>query len=159
MAITFISAPHAPWDFVSAGVHALSLKEFEKVFVFNPHRRKQFLGLIRALNNLKVAGCSTVFIDGSYVTQKPLPGDYDACWDITNIDATKLDPIFGDFDNDRASQKQKYEGEFFPASWGADTQGTKYLDFFQIEKHSGAKKGIIMLDLSDDELSKFGGSQ
>jgi hypothetical protein len=159
MAITFVSVPLAPWDIVSTGIHLLTLTEFKEIFAFNPHRRNQFNGLITALKDLKYAGCSTVFIDGSYVTKKPLPGDYDACWDTNNIDMSKLDPAFRDFSNGRASQKEKYEGEFFPALANADATGTKYLDFFQVEKHSGNKKGIICLDLSSDEIDQFGDAQ
>lgn len=150
MPINFISLPQVPWAVVEEGIHPVSIDEFKEVFVFNPHRRKQFEGLLTAIKVLKDAGCSKLYIDGSYATKKPIPDDYDACWDINNVDPTKLDPVFGDFTDGRASQKSKYEGEFFPAQIAADHAGTPYLDFFQQEKHSGGKKGIIQLDLTDD---------
>ena len=37
-------------------------------------------GLGAALENLKNAGCGTVYINGSFVTNKVVPNDYDACW-------------------------------------------------------------------------------
>ncbi|EOX3949973.1 hypothetical protein ACNUCD_004976 [Vibrio alginolyticus] len=118
--------------------------------MFNPHRRKQFDGLIDAMKALKQAGCSKIYIDGSYVTKKPTPGDYDACWDAGNVDPSKLDAVFLDFSDGRASQKAKYEGEFFPAHCFADNKQTPYTEFFQQEKHSGCRKGIVLLELSDE---------
>lgn len=156
MTIPFISIPGAPWDVLVAGIHQISLAEFQLLFVFNPHRETQFKGLINALKALKKAGCARVYIDGSYVTKKPLPGDYDACWDHLDVDPSKLDPVFFDFDNMRANQKSKYEGEFFIAGTPADGAGTIFLDFFQIEKHSGQPKGIVLIDLNKEDLELIG---
>ncbi|MGI2228253.1 DUF6932 family protein [Shewanella frigidimarina] len=150
MSVTFIDLPKAPWPVLKEGIHTLSIEEFRDIFVFNPHRRKQFYGLLDAIESLKQAGCSNLYIDGSYVTQKPLPGDYDACWDASNVDIDKLDSVFLEFENGRKAQKQRYEGEFFPAHWPADrTRTTSYLSFFQREKHSGSQKGIVLLKLDD----------
>ena len=60
------------------------------------------------------AGCRTVYIDGSFVTSKSEPGDYDACWDIDGVNVEALDLVFLDFSGRRAAQKRKYFGEFFP---------------------------------------------
>ena len=35
-----------------------------------------------------------VYVDGSFVTEKETPGDFDACWEMDGIDPIKLDPIF-----------------------------------------------------------------
>ena len=42
-------------------------------------------GLRAALVNLKGAGCQTAYINGSFVTRKELPNDYDACWEETAL--------------------------------------------------------------------------
>ncbi|MFM2667154.1 hypothetical protein AAFX24_20405 [Vibrio mediterranei] len=149
MPVNFIDIPLAPWAVLQEGIHNLSLDEFEELFVFNPHRRKQFYGLVEAMKALKYAGCSRLYIDGSYVTKKPYPGDYDACWDVDNVQRDRLDDVFLEFSNGRAQQKEKYEGEFFPAQWNADNKPTRYIDFFQKEKHSGGQKGIVLLNLED----------
>lgn len=147
MSIRFVDYPLAPWPVLEEGIHKLGLEEFREIFVFNPHRRKQYEGLLDAMKALKQAGCTKVYIDGSYVTRKPLPGDYDACWDAIGVDQAKLDTVFLDFSNGRQSQKTKFEGEFFPAQCFADSQQTPYTEFFQREKHSGEKKGIVLLEL------------
>ena len=62
-------------------------------------------------------------------------------------DLDKLDPVLLAFDDRRAAQKAKFGGEFFPAGWPADERERVFLNFFQIDKDTGAKKGIVSLDL------------
>ena len=38
-------------------------------------------GLKAALENLRNAGCRTTYINGSFVTRKAIPNDYDVCWE------------------------------------------------------------------------------
>ena len=104
-------------------------------------------GLRAALVNLKGAGCQTAYINGSFVTRKELPNDYDACWEETGVDPEALDPVLLTFDPGRAMQKAKYMGELFPASIVADTAGLSFLEFFQTDKDTGRPKGIIAIDL------------
>lgn len=143
----------APWKVLPEGIYKLSVKEFIAFFVYNPTRRKQFTGLLKALSNLKRAGCTTVYIDGSFVTGKPEPGDYDACWDPSGVDPNKLDPVFLEFSEGRKNQKKKYFGEFFPSIAKAEraTERT-FVEFFQVEKFTGERKGIVVIDLEAENL-------
>lgn len=154
-----ISLAGAPWKVLPEGIHQATLDEVEAYFAYNATRRHQFEGLVRALTSLKSAGVLQVFLDGSFVTGKPIPGDYDACWDPTNVDIAFLDPVFLDFANKRARQKTKYLGEFFLASHNAIQGGPTFLDFFQQEKHTGLKKGIILIDLSTELSDEKGGER
>jgi hypothetical protein len=80
------------------------------------------------------------------VTEKIAPNDFDGCWDAVNVIGTLLDPVLLDFSNGRAAQKLKYRGEMFVS--GALNAGTEtFLDFFQREKATGAAKGIVRIDL------------
>ncbi|MEX0964832.1 MAG: hypothetical protein WDZ52_12405 [Pseudohongiellaceae bacterium] len=137
-----------PWMVLPPGIHIASIAEIEAVFGYNSHRRKLLKGLKNALRNLQGAGCLVVFLDGSFISDKPIPSDYDGCWDHNGMDRTKLDPVLLDFSNERAAQKLKYYGEFFPAYGEADILGTSFLDFFQADKHTGTAKGIVQLDLA-----------
>lgn len=38
-------------------------------------------GLKAALENLSGADCRTAYVDGSFVTHKAIPNDYDVCWE------------------------------------------------------------------------------
>ena len=98
------------------------------------------------MENLQRAACLTAYVDGNFVSSKPEPGDFDACWEEAGVDLDRLDPVLLTFDAGRAAQKAKYGGEFFPASAGAGLGAGVFLDFFQTDKETGARKGIVALD-------------
>lgn len=130
------------------GIHLAEWDEVYVAFGTTPHRRRLLDGFRRAINALKKAGCKKVYLDGSFVTSKVTPGDFDGCWEDANVDFALLDPILLSFTNGRAAQKIKFGGELFPAGVTADTAtGSIFIDFFQIHKDTGAAKGIIAIDL------------
>ena len=129
------------------GIHWATWNEFILAFGTTPWRRRLLAGLYAGLSLLKSAGCRTAYIDGSFVTSKADPGDYDACWETAGVTGALLDPVLLIFDQGRALQKAKFLGEFFPASSMANPAGDIFLDFFQVDKHSGAPKGIVAIDV------------
>ncbi len=129
------------------GVHRADWVEVIDRLGDNPWRQRLIAGLKAALENLKGAGCRTVYIDGSFVTGKYLPNDYDACWEEDGVDPAALDPVLLTFDPGRATQKAKYMGELFPASVIAGAEGLSFLGFFQTDKETGRPKGIVAIDL------------
>jgi hypothetical protein len=130
------------------GIHLAEWDEVYAAFGTTPHRRRLLDGFRRAINGLKKAGCKRAYLDGSFVTGKVSPGDFDGCWDDAHVDFSLLDPILLTFANGRAAQKIKFGGELFPAGLAADpTSGSLFIDFFQIHKDTGAAKGIIAIDL------------
>jgi hypothetical protein len=129
------------------GVHWATWREFAERFAVSPHRRRLLAGLHRALKALRAAGCRTVYLDGSYVTSKPLPLDFDGCWDVEGVEVELLDPVLLEFDRGQAAQKAKYFGELFPAQMGEGGTGLTFLEFFQVHKETGNAKGIVAIDL------------
>jgi hypothetical protein len=119
----------------------------EAAFGQTAYRRSILAGFLQGIQQLKAAGCGTVYVDGSFVTAKPQPGDFDACWDVSGVDPNVLDPVFFDFTNHRAAQKTRFLGEFFPANLPEGNSGRTFLEFFQADKNSGDPKGIVALDL------------
>lgn len=152
MVPSFINLAGSPWPVLPAGIHVATLSEVEARFATNPGRRVQFRGLAAALENLRGAGCARAFLDGSYVTAKPRPGDFDACWDPKGVNPALLDPVLLTFDNHRAAQKAKYKGEFFPSTIPADAVGTIFIELFQVDRFTGARKGIVAIDLMADPM-------
>ncbi len=136
----------ASWNVLPPGVHDATLTEVEQRFATNKKRKALFRGLVQGCKALKAAGCSVVYLDGSFVTDKPNPKDYDVCWNPLNVDANKLDPVFLDFTNGRLKQKAKYGGEYFISSTLADG-ALIFVGYFQIDKEMGTKKGIIRIHL------------
>ena len=134
------------------GVHFTVWEEFTARFAITNHRVRLASGLHDALTIFSLAGCTRVYVDGSYVTQRTAPKDYDVAWDPGGVDLPLLrdmEPVFFDFNNQRASQKAKFFGEFFPSSAKADSAGTRFLKFFQTDKNTGKPKGIIGLDVQE----------
>lgn len=129
------------------GIHWATWGEICDRFGVNQWRRELLRGLRAALEALRSAGCQTVYVDGSFVSSKPVPGDFDACWEEAGMDLRVLDPVLLTFDAGRAAQKAKFRGELFPASVPAGSGVSIFLDFFQTDKDTGRPKGIIALDL------------
>jgi hypothetical protein len=132
------------------GIHPASWQEVQARFGTDPQRNRLILGLRRALLPLARAGCDTAYLDGSFVTSKATPDDFDACWEMNNVDISRLqleEPVLLDFSNRRAAQKVKFGGELFPAQAQANPTGALFLDFFQRDKNTGDPKGIIAIDL------------
>lgn len=144
--------PGSPWPILPPGIHLATLAEVEMRFASNPKRRVQFSGFVAALSSLRGAGCRRAFLDGSFVTAKPRPGDYDACWDPTGVDPSFLDPVLLTFENNREAQKAKYHGELFPSTIPADRAGTIFVEFFQVDRFTGAPKGIVAINLLADPM-------
>ena len=131
------------WKVLPPGVHDATLEEVESRFATSERRKRLFSGFREGVMALRKAGCRKIFLDGSFVTEKTNPGDFDVCWENIGIDDTKLDTIFIDF-NRRKEQKERFHGEFFPSHLPADGKHP-FLDFFQIDKDTEKAKGIICI--------------
>lgn len=115
-------------------------------FGTTPRRLGLLAGLEAALDALRAGGCRRAYIDGSFVTTKPNPDDFDGCWETAGVDPARLDPVLTTFDRGRRAQKAKYGGELFFVHAPADPAGTRFIDFFQRDR-SGQPKGIVALDV------------
>lgn len=130
------------------GRHPAEWPEFIVRFGQTQTRERLCEGLLDALRLLRSAGCQQAYVDGSFASAKPEPGDFDVCWDITDIDADLVPAVFFEFRDGRAAQKAQFGGEFFPAQLPEGLSGQTYLDFFQRDR-DGRPKGIIALGLED----------
>jgi len=132
------------------GIHPATWHDLEQRFGTDQHRRRLLSGVHRVLQALAAAGCSTAYIDGSFVTSKTAPSDYDGAWEMAGVDLQRLEavePVLFDFSNRRAAQKAKFFGEMFPAEFDEGNTGKAFLEFFQQDKNTGAAKGIVAIDL------------
>lgn len=75
------------------GEHEATWEELVERFGWNRRRRQLLDGLADALESLSDAGCRRVWLNGSFVTSKDEPGDFDACWDTTGVDLDAEIPI------------------------------------------------------------------
>jgi hypothetical protein len=131
------------------GVHWAEWSEIVKRYGTNVHRQRLLSGLDRGLKALKNAGCPMAYVDGSFVTDKDFPKDYDVCYETVGVTFSMLDPVFHEFANHCAAQKAKYRGEFRPAYVRAEGPPfyRLFFNFFQIDKDTGGPKGIVGIKL------------
>lgn len=133
------------------GVYWAEWEEFEERFGYNSRRALLMAGLKLAMQELQEAGCSRIYIDGSFTSSKTTPGDFDCCWEESGVNAYELKllaPTIYNFTLQRTQQKAKYKGEIFPANYSANETGTLYIDFFQFDTRANISKGIIAIDLT-----------
>ena len=138
--------PFEPTGLLPAGVHPATWPQFVEGFGTSAHRRQQLEKLEPALRLLRNAGCARVFVGGSFVPAKSEPNDVDLAWDVDGVDADALDPIFFDFDDERAAQKRRFAAEFFPAQVVEGLTGRSFLQFFQYTRDD-EPAGIVVVDL------------
>ncbi|NET86800.1 MAG: hypothetical protein F6K45_01575 [Kamptonema sp. SIO1D9] len=131
------------------GIHYCTWDELVARYDLTLQRSRLIDGLKRAIKHLQAAGCRTIYINGSFVSDKLNPNDFDACWDAEGVDMDYLKihaPSLLDFSNKRAAQKAQYRGELFPSELLADDSGLSFLELFQFDKKQNCK-GLIAIDL------------
>src|SRR6267143_6604240 len=142
-------APFGPDGDLPAGVHWATWHEIWERFGFNEYRRRILSGLKPALDSLKAAGCKVVYLDGSFVTSKLVPKDYDCCWDPGGMDLRNVDAMIRDTSpSARKKQIAKFGGEFFPSSIDESSSKKPFLEFFQTDRE-GKRKGIVAIWMED----------
>jgi hypothetical protein len=129
------------------GEHDATWDEVVERFGWNERRRRLIDGLADGLALLAEAGCRRVWLNGSFVTAKDEPGDFDACWDPEGVDLDRLAPVLMDLSGGRRAQKARFGGEFFPNVPEA-ASGLVFADFFQNERDTG-RKGIVVIDVGE----------
>ncbi len=136
-----------PRGLLPPGIHEADWPEFVQRFGQTARRVFLLAGLKEALRSLQAAGCSVVYVGGSFVTDKAEPGDFDACWSLEGVQPERLNPVLLDFSEGRAAQKAMFGGELFPAELPEGGSGRTFLTFFQTDKETGRRKGIVSLSL------------
>jgi hypothetical protein len=142
---SFVIVPNALWPLLPPGVHDATWDEISSRYGITPWRVKLLGGLRTGLDHLFGLGCPQIWLDGSFITAKPQPRDYEVVWDPRFVDGNLIDPVFLDFSVGTGPQKAKYLGEYFPSTYIEARSGKPFIEFFQKDTDSGARKGIIRL--------------
>ena len=122
-----------------AGIHEAIWPEVVARFGFNATRIRLLSGLRVALDILADAGCTRVYLGGSFVTAKVEPGDWDACYDPAGVDSTEI-PDFV-LREDRGRMKGEFGGEMYIQY----DDEFNFLSFFQGNK-GGLAVGVVAFD-------------
>lgn len=63
----------SPFMLLPPGIHMADLDTVGKRLAYNARRRELFNGLVEACKMLNRAGCHRLYLNGSFVTKKPIP--------------------------------------------------------------------------------------
>lgn len=129
------------------GIYPATWQEFIQRFAYNERRIRLAEGLLEAMSLLELAGCPTIYINGSYVTSKETPGDFDACWEITGVNLEVLDPVFLQYAQGAVRLTQRFGGQLFPYLSTSVVSSESFFEFFQRTKVTAQPKGIVVIDL------------
>lgn len=125
-----------------AGIHESDWASFVTRYGTTPRRVALLAGMQRALVSLANAGCTRVYLGGSFVTTKPEPGDWDGCFEAEGMNFFRLDKALAR--SNRLAMKDLYFGELYNAADLAIT-GQAFRDFFQSSRAS-QPVGVIALN-------------
>jgi hypothetical protein len=123
------------------GIHLSNIDEIYERFGFNEHRQNLLKGLSKAILDLKDLGFKRIYLNGSFVTHKEYPKDYDLCWEETiEVDFELFaykNPILAGLEG-QESQQKVYSGDIYPQP--------SVFNLYQKDKN-GNPKGIICLNI------------
>lgn len=92
------------------GVHDATVEEVRARFAYNPTRQKLFDAFLEVLEILQSCKSPEVHLDGSFITTKEEPSDYDMCWESTGVEPTDE---LREFLELREQRKERYLGDIF----------------------------------------------
>ena len=92
-------------------------------------------------------GCTEIYVGGSFVTDKPEPGDVDVCFDNSFMKWKAFQNNYPEFSlNEKGfyNQFKKYKSNFYPYNSYDDY----FFHFFQFSRY-GESKGLVKLNLKE----------
>ena len=127
------------------GIHAATWAEVVHRFSFTARRRALLARILPALVHLRDAGCSRVWLTGSFVRTKPNPMDVDVVWDVTGVDPDALHEMFMG-PSGLPLIKAVFGADLFPSHIVEGASNLPFVEFFQMTR-DGRPCGIVLLDL------------
>jgi hypothetical protein len=135
--------PFTENGYLPPGIWAMSWADFWERYGYNSRRANLLSGLMFAIRLLIRSGCQTIYIGGSFVTNKERPNDIDGCFDGMGIDIGMLDPVFQDIDEQQARFGCELRMDFMSAFQG-----------FLQKNRDGEAIGIVEIDLSSFDITR-----
>ncbi|WP_394353523.1 DUF6932 family protein [Brevundimonas huaxiensis] len=134
-----------PHGLLPPGVHPCSLAEAAAALCTSEHRTNIWTGLEGFIGwAANLVGPTALYVDGSYVTDKPIPGDIDLVVDISGCDAPGQAQWLQAWADSHEHVKNTYHVDFYPVVMG---QGNDFVAFFQYVRAEEALRRGIGLDV------------
>lgn len=128
------------------GFHPATMAELQRKFGFSPKRHSLIGdGLKPVARELIEIGIWHLYVDGSFVTEKPSPGDIDG-YILTNLDSD----AYLEVAKRRDAWRAQYQLDIYPAATGIEGYGSQafWEEWFGHTKDDPPiAKGIVKLSL------------
>jgi hypothetical protein len=135
------------------GNHRATLEQIERRLGFTPRRQWLLKGLRVAVEALWAAGIQEIYIDGSFCTEKPDPGDIDGYWVEPDEGVyDRIDPYWIDFKLLLVPHVRKWKWRMW-ADYGVEffihpaMQASAEIGFPEFFRHGrdGKPRGIVQV--------------
>lgn len=135
-----------------AGVHDCVGPEVQENFCGNPARAavwQAFQGFLEWAYTMP--GPISVLVDGSFVTDKPVPGDVDVAIDISACAAADQDAWLIAYHREHERLKRDFRTDFYPVLDGVGHDFTAFFQYVRVDDAlargapNGVRKGILRL--------------
>src|SRR5262249_3227981 len=138
--------------YLPPGPHWGSWDEIVERFGWNERRRTLLAGLRLALRDLHQAGGRTFYLNGSFVTSKEEPGDFELAYITFVINDAPLETtwplLFGEGEDNAAAWRSHYLGDILPH----DSSGYwSWLNYFSTDRR-GVTKGYVVFIFPEEPL-------
>ncbi|KAA6335586.1 hypothetical protein EZS27_016196 [termite gut metagenome] len=133
--------------FLPEGIYETTFEEINKRFGFSNRRNRLLTGMKELIDICKQLGCDVFYLDGSFVSKKVIPSDYDACWDTTSIHRESV--LKAASESILVALEEEYGGEIYYAQTKSFRNASiTILEYFQLCKENPTiKKGILKINL------------
>lgn len=136
------------------GVHPCSFPEAQAALCSNDRRSEIWEGLQNFLNWAEAFPPPDSFLlDGSYVTDKPLPNDVDVVVDVTNCSEDQQQQWIAAWADHREYAKATFFVDFYPVFVGAGNDFSAFFQYVRIDEAMRrgiaptVRKGILKVTL------------
>lgn len=133
-----------------SGSHEATLREIRRRFgTGNPTRARLMKGLEAVLRLARKIGASLLYLDGSFVTAKSQPGDWDAVLVLSTGARLGLKEAIALAD--RPEVRKRYHGDLFTVMEEDTEVLAHYVEGVFAHDRNGRAKGLILLGLNRKE--------
>ena len=137
-----------------SGVHGCTLEEAKQALCMNDRRVEIWTGLLGfVVWTQPLPKPDALLVDGSYVTDKPLPGDVDLVVDITSMTDAEQRQWFETWNAQHEFVRRTYHVDFYPFVIGAGNDFSTFFQYVRVEEalkrgiSPAVKKGILRIQV------------
>lgn len=139
--------------YLPPGEHLATWQDLQDRFGESPHRRRLLRSLATVVDALRQRGVSNIWIDGSFVTDESRPRDIDVIYEAPPEANPGKWGLYAPANRHRLKKLERIDLLKYPSPQQRPLSPGTFITILEFMKkdRSGVEKGIVRLDLEDDE--------